>query len=259
MKYETKSQKNKFSNLAKGIAVFLAATAFLLSAASCEKNIEYPDEVKPSPYPERMIRIQPETEEDIIAAQSIIRELEDAYGTEFVMLGIERPWEEHSLSHMWSFPKETGVRLVYAYSIDYPEVYISRDKYGSDHYLDEVEAWKTENEIYEIAKQLGIDTNLMCVDVDWATNGANGSRIFASVMANQQIPVSEIKKLSVEVQKYHTEVVFHSVRTEIGDAKQYFDWLSLNPLNPNNFKNNEFGKYWKVEITTNGKGHTVIE
>jgi len=257
MKRKINSGSKKNWGLAQSIIVFFTLIAFLFSCSSCVKNTTSP-KTKTDPYLEYMKSIQPATKEDINTAKRMIQELEDKYGVEFVMLGIARPLREST----WGLTKKTGVLLVYAYSVEYPEVYITKYVHdGLDRYLESVEAWKTENKIYEIAEEMGIDLNLFRVDVDWSGNGAQGGRIYASVMANQKITVSDFSTLSREVQKQHSEVVFNLVRTQYGDAEQFSNWLNfygeiyLHRIS----RKNDFGKYTLYKITTNGDGITKVD
>ncbi len=132
-------------------------------------------------------------------ANECIEKLKQKYNTNFYVLG-----------YGYLFHTKTRTKTVariYLYSEEYPEVafcYTHDDSYGEhkgqDDYEESVQAWKLQNELYDIAKNSGIDINLIAIDLSIPTKSEGKRKIFGSINANKSISENDIYSCIKELQ-----------------------------------------------------------
>lgn len=132
-------------------------------------------------------------------ANECLEKLKQKYNTNFYVLGYAY------LGHTKT--KTETVARVYLCSEEYPEVVfdyfyddVNKERNGQDDYEENVQAWKLQNELYDIAKNSGIDINLMAIDLEIPTESEGKRKILGSIDANKSISENDIYSCIKELQ-----------------------------------------------------------
>lgn len=182
-------------------------------------------------------------------ANECIEKLKQKYNTNFYVLGYGY------LLHTKT--KTETVARIYLCSEEYPEVvfcYTHDDSYGErsgqDDYEESVQAWKLQNELYDIAKNSGIDINLMAIDLSIPTESEGKRKISGIINANKSISedniYSCIKELQNKEQLDDIYINLYKIENGNNEIYKYDGGVSTDGNIPR-----EWGWWKKYEININ--------
>lgn len=196
-----------------------------------------------SDIPYYMRQSQPKTAEDKEIADSLIKQLENKYNTNFTMTGVA-----YKGVRDLSGKEVLEVSTVYAYSDEYPNLYISNDTDIGDKYLEEINAYNFKKDIYAKAKEMNIKSSLIAVDVGFFNDYED--KIFLEMFANKKIKMDSIENLFKELlnNSDKDEIKIELYTTEKGNNKKYEEFMRKYVGINDNYIKEYFGNYEHKEI-----------
>jgi len=205
--------------------------------------IEECNEPKCDSIPNWMIS-KPRNDNDYDVAKKFIEEIEQKHNTTFNIIGYN--YFVNYVTVDDKYMRDYILTGINVYSDEYPQVYVrycfnkeycDNTEETEDNYLNEINWWKQKNSIYDIAAEIGIDTNSIAVYV-----GPNydNTYIGGDLLVNSSISIDSIESLLKNISdKLNKEnVSFKIYLVEKGNNKEFKkhldgigvteNWLDLN-------------------------------
>ena len=184
---------------------------------------------------------KPRNDNDYDVSKKFIKKIEQKHNTKFNIIGYNYFVDYVTVDD--KYMRDYILTGIFVYSDEYPQVYV---KYcfneehcdnTEDNYLSEIKWWKQKNSIYDIAEEIGIDTNSIAVYV-----GPNydDTYIWGDLLVNSSISINSIESLLKNISdKLNKEnLSFKIYLVEKGNNKEFKkhmngigvteNWLDLN-------------------------------